>query len=56
MEPDTFHVTEGCRSRRDKAHARSGTAPVMPMNVVNEFVSPELETAPMMRPEWEELM
>ena len=29
MEPDTFHVTEGRRSRRDKAHAKSGTAPVM---------------------------
>ena len=41
MEPDTFHVTEGCSSRSDKAHAKSGTASVMLMNVENDFVSPD---------------
>ena len=56
MEPDTLYVTEGRRSRRDKAHARSGTASVMPMNVVNEFVPSESDKAPIRRPEWEELM
>ena len=56
MEADTLYVTEGRRSRRDKAHAKSGTVSGMLMNVANEFVSPDLNIALMRQPEWEELM